>query len=209
MPLGAAEQNRIVEEQVRSLEAMPAEAVSGQAAVQKAADQASLAGAEAPAEQSAQAAGRVRQVGARAFVLSGSQWIDTAFDPEQMETIKVAFLSEDYFALAERYPELAAAFALGQLVIAFADGKAYEIVPQDRPVAPLDIPLAQPKATGAAQSTQLPASATSAPTQPVEPITPIQPEQRNPLLCGGGLLPILLIPVGLVGMQIWKKRQQP
>ncbi len=219
MPLGAAEQNRIVEEQVLAMEAMPAEAVSGQAAVQKAADQASLAGAEAPAEQSVEAAGRVRQVGARAFVLSGKQWIDTAYDPEKTETIKVAFLSEDYFALAERFPELATAFALGQSVIAFAEGSAYEVVPQDRPVAPLDIPPAQPEPSGTSQPAQPPANSTSAPTQPVEErspaatnaagSTPIEPEQRNPLLCGGGLLPILLIPVGLVGMQIWKKRQQP
>jgi Ca-activated chloride channel family protein len=217
MPLGAAEQSRIAQEQMNQMQSMPTAAVSGQGAVQKAADQASMAAAEAPAEQASEAAGRVRQLGARAYILSGNQWIDTAFDPEQMETVKVAFLSEDYFTLAERYPELSAAFALGPSVIALADGKAYEVVAQDSPVEPLDIPANQPQPTGTtqtaevpgetAQPPQAPTDAPGAPTQPVEPATPIETGKRNPLLCGGGLLPILLLPIGLVGLQIWKKRR--
>jgi Ca-activated chloride channel homolog len=208
--LGAAEQNRIAHDQFNQMQSLPTAAASGQAAVQKAADQASLAGAEAPAEQSAEAAGRVRQVGARTYVLSGEQWIDTAFDPQQMKTVKVAFLSEDYFTLAERYPELGAAFALGQSVIAFADGVAYQVVPQDSQVSPLKISTAQavptqPLPAETVQPTLEPTARTGSAVTPVQPATP-EPDKRNPLLCGGGLLPILLLPIGMITLQVWKKR---
>jgi hypothetical protein len=101
---------------------MPA---SGQAAVEKAAGQSALSAAEAPAAPDQQSAGRVRIVGPRTFILSEGAWVDTAFDPDQMQPLKVAFLSEDYFALAESRPDLAAAFALGRRVIALSDGTAY------------------------------------------------------------------------------------
>jgi hypothetical protein len=54
--------------------------------------------------------------------------------------LKVSFLSDDYFALASARPELAAAFALGQRVIALADGVAYEVVGREEPSDPISLP---------------------------------------------------------------------
>jgi hypothetical protein len=87
-----------------------------------------------------EAADIVQVVGSRTFRLLDGVWIDTAFDPDAMTTIKVAFLSDDYFALADARPDLAAAFALGSNVIAIADGEAYEVVGDDVDTNPIDIP---------------------------------------------------------------------
>jgi hypothetical protein len=157
----------------------------------------------------AEAAGRVRQVGARSFVLSGDQWIDTAFDPDRMETVKVAFLSEDYFTLAERSPELAAAFALGPAVIALADGVAYQVVPQDSPVEPLVIPTMLPLPVETALPLQPDTPQPEATSQPTVTAGPATPDKRNPLVCGGGLLPIVLLPLGWVALQAWQRRRLP
>jgi hypothetical protein len=53
-----------------------------------------------------------------------------------MTTTKVQFASDDYFALLDRYPDLAEAFALGDRVIAFSHGVAFEVTPEEQP--PLD-----------------------------------------------------------------------
>jgi Ca-activated chloride channel family protein len=71
----------------------------------------------------------VRTVGANTFLLQDGVWIDTRYDPSQMETTKVVFLSDDYFALLDEHSDLADAFALGDRVIAISDGVAYEVVP--------------------------------------------------------------------------------
>ncbi len=124
-----------------ALEGMPAEPSFGQDAVERASAQGDLAGAEAPAPYAEKGVGEiVRFVGARTFVNASGVWIDTAFDPEGMTTTPVAFLSPDYFALLQARPELASAFALGERVIAFADGVVYEVVPADMAVDPLDVP---------------------------------------------------------------------
>ncbi len=62
-----------------------------------------------------------------AFVQQDGVWIQTTFNPDTMETEKVEFASDDYFALLERYPDLAGAFALGDRVIAISHGTAYEV----------------------------------------------------------------------------------
>ncbi len=54
-------------------------------------------------------------------------WIDTTYDPT-MERVRVAFGSDDYFALATSSPTMASTLAVGQHVIVVADGVAYEIV---------------------------------------------------------------------------------
>jgi Ca-activated chloride channel family protein len=139
MPLGEAEQGRIAEEAYAQSQSMPTAAPSGQEAVQKSADQSALAGAESAYAPPAEVANVVRIVGARTFVLADGVWMDTGFDPEEMKAVKVAFLSPDYFALAKAHPELAAAFALGQHVIAMAKGVAYEVVSEDTPVQPVEL----------------------------------------------------------------------
>ncbi len=137
LPLGAAEQSRIAEDALRQMQAMPTQAVSGQAAVEKAAGQSSLANAEAPAPSAEEAGGKVKVVGAHSFVLKDGTWIDTAYDPSKGKTVKVAFLSDDFFALTKADPELAGAFALGPSVIAMADGTAYEVVAEGSQVPPV------------------------------------------------------------------------
>ena len=57
-----------------------------------------------------------------------------------MDTLRVAFLSEDYFTLASSRPDIGAALALGSNVIVVGDQVAYEIVDEseagDRMVLP-------------------------------------------------------------------------
>lgn len=89
--------------------------------------------AAAPAAEYADA---VRIVGPRAFAFKDGVWIETVYDPSTMETVKVQFLSDDYFKLLERFPDLGEAFALGDRVIAVSNGIAFEVVPD--PAAPID-----------------------------------------------------------------------
>ncbi|MBN2146706.1 MAG: VWA domain-containing protein, partial [Anaerolineales bacterium] len=140
MPLGAAEQERIAGEQFEYMESQPAAPSSGQDAVEKAADLGGLGGASNAEGVPEDAADVVRIVGARTFVQSEGVWIDTTFDPDTMTTVQVPFLSVDYFALVESIPDLAAAFALGEHVIALANGIAYEVVASDETTPPVDIP---------------------------------------------------------------------
>lgn len=140
MTLGAEGQERIAGEQYSQLQAMPTQTVSGQQAVQKAADQGAMTEVEAPAALSNEAANVVKIIGARTFLLSKNVWTDTAFDPDKMVTQKVSFLSDDYFALSQSRPELAAAFALGERVIVVFEGVAYEVVSEDEAPQAVEIP---------------------------------------------------------------------
>jgi Ca-activated chloride channel family protein len=187
-PLSAAERERIAVEQFNQLQSSPAAPASGQAAVEKAANLGEMEGAQAPAAPAQEIAQRIRVAGSRTFLFDGEKWIDTAFDPGQMQAIKVAFLSEDYFDLIAAQPDLAAAFALGQRVIALAGGKAYEVVPEEEFVAPVEIPLTETP-TAAAASTPAPDSSPT-PGQPTS--TPVSSAPAaGP--CAAGLLPIGLL----------------
>jgi Ca-activated chloride channel family protein len=185
MPLGAEEQQRIADEQYSSMQAAPSAPASGQAAVERAAGQSDLAGAESVAAPPAEAADVVKIVGSRTFVLSDGIWTDTAFDPQTMQTVKVSFLSQDYFDLSASNPELAAAFALEERVIALSGGTAYEVVSDGTPVDPLQI----------------------TPTGPVLPDNPSPtdivvnnpPAEKDPSgSCLGGLVPLGLAAGGIV-----------
>lgn len=190
MPLGAAEQERIAGEQFNQIMEAPPEAVYGAGAVQKAADQGAMAGAEAPLPAAEGAAEVVRIVGARTFVLSEGVWVDTAYDPERMSAQQVPFLSKAYFELAEASPDLAKAFALGERVIAFYQGQAYEVVAQGAAVEPVELPpSATPDAelppTGASLTPTLEALPTGAPASPV------------PANCLGGMALLAALPLAL------------
>ena len=141
MPLGAVEQERIAEEEFLAMEAAPDVPTYGRDAVEKAAGQGEMEGSNVAAAPLQEAADIVRVVGSRTFVFTGDAWVDTTYDPETMQTLKVAFLSDDYFALVRSRSNLAAAFALGARVIAISDGIVYEIVDQDIPTGPIDIPI--------------------------------------------------------------------
>jgi len=207
LPLGVAEQERIAAQQYSQMQATAAPPPSGQDAVQKAAAQGGMAAAEAPAAPAEGTTEKVRIAGGRTFVFADDQWIDTAFDPEQMKPIQVPFLSEEYFALAQARPELAAAFALGEKVIAISDGKAYQVVEEGAPVEPVSVP---PTSTPAQITEGAPISTEEAPaaTESVAPaVSPSAPETGLPkapaqLPCIGGLLPLVLLPFGLF---IWRR----
>jgi len=117
----------------------------GSSAVDKAAFQGGMAAADAPlsssftlppmagaddgvSEQKPLETGEVvRQVGSKTFVLRNATWIDTVFEGTGMETLKVDFLSEEYFHLISTYPDLGDYFALGERVIVVREGRAYEV----------------------------------------------------------------------------------
>ena len=214
MPLGADAQSRIVQNEVSRAAAEPSQAPSGQAAVDKAAGQGALAGAQAPAAAPAEDRDQVRVVGARTFVLSNEVWMDTAFDPQKMKTVRVPFLSADYFALAESQPGLAAALALGERVIVLANGKAYEVVPADEPAPPLDLPATPATAPGRPTASPQPVfqvtvrpGATQVPPATALPAVPPQGAPARPT--AGQALPILLgilIPVTLIVL-LGKRRE--
>jgi len=192
MPLGADNQSRLAQGTYNNMMTAPAAPVSGQAAVNKAAGEGALSQAQLPAQNQDNTTQNIKTVDARTFVLTGSVWIDTAYDPNKMQTKKVAFLSGDYFNLAESRPDVAAALALGQQVIVVADGQAYEVVDQGISTKPLIVPTVlavtltdTPQAARPPHLTAVPTTAaTPTPTpvkissQPVDhakasPLTPI------------------------------------
>ncbi|OGN90184.1 MAG: hypothetical protein A2Y88_09420 [Chloroflexi bacterium RBG_13_48_10] len=181
-PLGEAEQQRLANETFNQMMAMPTQAPSGQVAVQKAADAGAMQGAASAPEVMDEASSTVRVVGARTYVLSEGKWIDTAFDPDTTQTMKIDFLSQDYFNLVAAHPELADAFALGERVIALSKGIAYEVLASDAPAQNVSV-------------TPMPT-----PNRSDEPlITPTQiPTEDTPKqssgICSAGFLPVLLVP---------------
>ena len=195
-PLGASAQERIAEDAYNEALAAPAASVSGAAAVQKAAEQGDMAEAEAPSAPSGQAADVVRIAGTHTFVLQNEQWVDTIFDPERMTPVQVAFLSPDYFLLAENFPDLAAAFALGPAVIAVSQGAAYQVVDSQSSVAPIDFP-ATPSVDRPTPIAVLPAPTRTpgSPAQPAgaQPTSPPASPNPAPSACPGALLPLLFL----------------
>jgi Ca-activated chloride channel homolog len=191
-PLGEVAQERIVEEQYKQFQSDSMGATFGQEAVQRAAEQGALAGSDtAPLSPSGTISGdmgQVRIVGTRAFVLKDGTWVDSAFDPVSTKTVKVAFLSDDYFLLAQQRPELAAAFALGERVIAISDGMIYEVVASDERVPDLEITSLANIGVGE----ELPVPVTPEPqTNPT--LVPVASPGMG--ICSAGLLPAALLPV--------------
>jgi Ca-activated chloride channel homolog len=216
LPLGEAAQEQIVEREVEVLSA-PQEA-SGQEAVQKAADQGSMAAAEAPvleysnpgsSGQGATTGRIVSSAGSHSFVLKDSTWIDTLYDPETMTTVKVAFLSDDYFALADADANLRLAFALGQSIIAISGDKVYEVVAEGSRVEPIELPEPEPtsevdttlKAGLTAENATPAPIAEVAVEEPAQPRQPAETSQPGGLPCLGGLLPGLLLGGVWIGLR--------
>jgi Ca-activated chloride channel family protein len=193
MPLGASEQDRIANDQYSFMATAPAAPVSGAPAVEKAADQGQMAGADSLIPSSEETTRTVRIIGARTFVKSKDVWMDTTFDPDTMQTLKVPFLSNDYFALSAARPELAAAFALGSRVIALSEGLAYEVVGSTEPGTPIEIPVTITPEPG---TVNIPGSTTPIPTT----------QKSNPL-CASGLLAFL--PIGLLLYKKHSKQGRP
>ncbi|MCC6314761.1 MAG: trypsin, partial [Thermomicrobiales bacterium] len=132
----SAEGRTRVAQDVMTQAAQPAP-VSGAAAVDRAVAMNSMASAESAAPIAATIARAdgvaidadevLRYAGGHAFILHDGVWTDTTFDPGTMTPEQIAFLSDAYFDLLERRPELGPALALGEQVILVADGVTYEI----------------------------------------------------------------------------------
>jgi Ca-activated chloride channel family protein len=69
----------------------------------------------------------IQTVNDKTFLLQDGVWTDTSFKPDTMTTQKVAFLSDEYFALLDAHPELSDYFAIGDKVIVVIEGTAYEV----------------------------------------------------------------------------------
>jgi len=120
MALGANAQEGIADHAFEEMLAAPME-VSGEKAVGRAAAESDIRSADVAPQLDPSSADVVRLVGSRTFSLIDGIWMDTSYDPEAMTTLRVPFLSADYFTLAD-------AFALGQNVIIVVEGIAYEVV---------------------------------------------------------------------------------
>lgn len=70
----------------------------------------------------------LRTVGSKTFVWQDGKWMDTLYTPDTMQTEKVTFLSDAYFALLAANPALGDYFALGEQIIVVFNGIAYEVV---------------------------------------------------------------------------------
>ena len=166
--IGASAQDAIIAQEYQQILRTPT-AVSGQQAFERAAAGGSLGSAEVAVAPPAEAAEVVRLAGQHTFQLVDGVWIDTAFDPATMTTVKVPFLSEGYFDLAAARPEIGAAFAIGERVIVLADGVAYEVVPADAPGDAIVIP-----------PTHTPGPDEPAPGRVAPTATPHDPTSGNP-----------------------------
>jgi Ca-activated chloride channel family protein len=187
VPLGEAEQQLLADETYGKMLAEPTAAPSGQAAVQSAANAGAMQGAGSAPELRGETSSTVRVMGSHTFVLSDGKWIDTAFDPDTMQTTPVGFLSPEYFTLIAARPELADAFALGEQVIAISNGAAYEVVQGEviaQPVAVTPTPADPNRPTATATTPTLP---TQTPTQVSVPPT-------SGGSCAAGILPIFILP---------------
>jgi Ca-activated chloride channel homolog len=198
-PLGAAEQNRIAEDQFMAMEAAPQAQTYGREAVEKATSQGELEVADSVSGLPIEAANTVKVVESRTFVLANGVWTDTGFDPDTMPTRKVAFLSDDYFSLVTARQNLAAAFALGSQVIAISDGIAYEIISADQIGDSIDIPSdldSSPPPVVSTENTNEEIDSSNDPELTTQ--TEIdEPEARRNNPCLGGLLPLILVPFGI------------
>jgi Ca-activated chloride channel family protein len=204
LPLGAAEQDRIAEETFNEMKSAPAAPSFGQEAVEQAAGEGAMREADSVTAPPAEAANLVRIVGSRTFVRTDQAWVDTAFDPDTMEAVQIAFLSDDYFALVAADPQLGGAFALGPSVIALSGGIAYQVVTPDSWVPVPDTPEQQDHPF--VEET----TATATPADPLLQVTATS--EADPALanskmpCLGGMLPLALLPlVGLLSFQKCKK----
>lgn len=181
MALGEEALESLAAQEFDSLAAAPEAPSSGESAVERSSDQAAMEGAESVSGPPASAADQVRVLGSRTFLHLDGVWVDTAFDPDTMTTLKVPFLSDDYFALAAARPELAAAFSLGTRVIAFSGGEVFEVVAESDPGDPVVV-----------EPPQL------APEDTVDSSDPSDPAGSNPssgFQCFGVLLPLIVLAI--------------
>lgn len=82
----------------------------------------------APAGVPASGEQAIRYVGDRTFVWRDGVWVDTLYNADLMTPQRIEFLSEAYFTLLDRDPQIGEFLALGERVLFVWEGQAYEIV---------------------------------------------------------------------------------
>ncbi|HJX37342.1 MAG TPA: VIT domain-containing protein [Anaerolineae bacterium] len=122
--------------------AVPAPA-AGAAAVQDAETREALRSMDKAQDSTEQ----IKYVRDKVFVLRDGIWTDTTYD-SSVETVKLGFGGEDYFALIATHPEWGHYFSVGQELIVVLDGTAYQVSEGDFP--PIDIPVGAPSPETAA-----------------------------------------------------------
>jgi Ca-activated chloride channel homolog len=154
------------EEAVERLMATPPPAAYGAPAAEAADDQSKMREAEAAAplptagtaNEGSAGAAPVRHVGHKTFKRQDGVWIDTAFDPSRMTTVKIEFGSANYFDWLALRPGWGAYFALGERVIFVAQDEAYEVVTGEvdpAPLPPADPTVAPEPTPGAGEETRV------------------------------------------------------
>jgi Ca-activated chloride channel family protein len=192
----------VAQQALKDFNALPTD-VSGAGAVQKAAGEGGISQAEVAPSASDVSGQRIRTAGSHTFVFTDNKWIDTAYDPATMKAQQVAFLSPDYFALAQSRPDVGAALAIGDMIIVVVDGKAYEITAAGTPTGPVDLPATLIPTVAVTPSAPVTGTPTPAPVAQVQntpvpqPPAPASGNSSNPM-CPAGALPV----IGLVG--VWE-----
>lgn len=193
-PLGQEAQEKIAADAFSNAQSTPSE-VTGQGAVERAAQEGDLQSAEAAPSLGSDLSSMVRAVKGRTFVLQTGEWVDTAYDPQVMPVTEIPFLSEEYYRLVNTRGDVAAGLALGERVLIVVDGTAYRVVTGQ----PSSVLTATPEP-----------GITLEPTNPKEtPVVPdpltATPGQSSPparTLCGSPLVVVFV----WIGVMIWKKK---
>jgi len=81
-------------------------------------------------EQPAPVTNPLQQIAGKTFILQDGIWTDTVYEPDSMTPTEVVFLSDDYFALLDEFPEAGEYLVLGDQIILVLDGSAYQIIPE-------------------------------------------------------------------------------
>ncbi len=139
MALGAEAQEGIAAQAFDELMAMPT-IVSGEKAVGQAAAESEYRSADVAVPLSVQDQDLVKVAGTHAYRWMDGVWVDTQFDPDGMQALKVPFLSEAYFELAAAHVEFGQALSIGERVIVVIDQQAYEVVGEDEPGDAISLP---------------------------------------------------------------------
>ncbi len=188
--------------------------VSGVQAVDRAAMEAEMFAAEAPAPMPTMAAKgasdggaqqRVASAGDKTFFLRSGVWVDSAFEAASGEPLAVPFASAAYFDLLNAWPEAGAYLALGEEIIVVLGEQAYEITASAaEPVGNL------PEPGEAIPDVETPEGVSPAPESGVPPTAGQSneaPAAGLPVCSAALAMPLLIL--GGFGMngRVWRKRE--
>lgn len=70
---------------------------------------------------------KVKYIGEKTFYFNGRAWVDSVYQTAKLPEVKVSYISDEYFELLSKEPELGKYLSLGENVIVCYKGKAYII----------------------------------------------------------------------------------